>query len=99
MEHSRHVFARRFSQQLTGRITIVNYSIPRHTKNTGDKMTLLPSSLSLLAALSITAAAQAQTYPNRLITLIAPYAAGGDSDLAGRNLAAAAAKLDRKSVV
>ena len=56
-------------------------------------MTLFRSSLSLLAALSITAAAQAQTYPNRPITLIAPYAAGGDSDLAGRNLAATAAKF------
>jgi tripartite-type tricarboxylate transporter receptor subunit TctC len=36
--------------------------------------------------------ASAQTYPSRPITFIAPYAAGGDSDLAGRNLAAAAAK-------
>jgi tripartite-type tricarboxylate transporter receptor subunit TctC len=35
---------------------------------------------------------QAQNYPNRTITLIAPYAAGGDSDLSGRNLAAAAQK-------
>ena len=35
----------------------------------------------------------AQPYPNKPITLIAPYAAGGDSDLAGRNLAATAAKF------
>ncbi len=40
-----------------------------------------------------TGIAQAQGYPNRVITLIAPYAAGGDSDLAGRNLAATAAKF------
>lgn len=39
------------------------------------------------------AAVHAQGYPNRPITLIAPFAAGGDSDLAGRNLAAAAAKF------
>ena len=39
------------------------------------------------------AGVQAQGYPNRVITLIAPYAAGGDSDLAGRNLAATAAKF------
>ncbi len=37
--------------------------------------------------------AGAQTYPSRTITLIAPYAAGGDSDLSGRNLAAAAQKF------
>ena len=35
----------------------------------------------------------AQPYPNRQVTLIAPYAAGGDSDFSGRNLAAAATKL------
>ena len=35
----------------------------------------------------------AQAYPNRQVTLIAPYAAGGDSDFSGRNLAAAATKL------
>lgn len=37
--------------------------------------------------------ASAQPYPNRPITLIAPYSAGGDSDLAGRNLAATAVKF------
>jgi tripartite-type tricarboxylate transporter receptor subunit TctC len=34
----------------------------------------------------------AQTYPNKPITLIAPYAAGGDSDIAARNFAASAQK-------
>lgn len=42
--------------------------------------------LTLFAA--STAVATAQGYPNRTITLVAPYAAGGDSDLSGRNLAA-----------
>ena len=51
--------------------------------------------LGLLPALVLMLASQAhaQTYPNRPITLIAPYAAGGDSDLSGRNLAAAAQKF------
>ncbi|MDB5802901.1 MAG: tripartite tricarboxylate transporter substrate binding protein [Betaproteobacteria bacterium] len=36
--------------------------------------------------------AQAQAYPNRPITVVSPYAAGGDSDLSGRNLANVAPK-------
>ena len=51
----------------------------------------------LLAAgaclIAVVPPALAQPYPNRVITLIAPYAAGGDSDLSGRNLAAAATKF------
>lgn len=31
--------------------------------------------------------ASAQAYPNRAITFVAPFAAGGDADLSGRNLA------------
>jgi tripartite-type tricarboxylate transporter receptor subunit TctC len=41
-----------------------------------------------LAALIQTPLATAQGYPSRPITLVAPYAAGGDSDFSGRNLAA-----------
>lgn len=41
-----------------------------------------------LALAAAGAAAFAQGYPNRPVTLIAPYAAGGDSDASGRNLAA-----------
>ena len=51
-------------------------------------------SLPLLAA-----GVHAQPYPNKPITLIAPYAAGGDSDLAGRNLAATAAKFTGQPLV
>ena len=47
------------------------------------------ASLALLCASMGSAMAQAP-YPNRTITLIAPYSAGGDADLAARNFAAAA---------
>ncbi|NCX14558.1 MAG: tripartite tricarboxylate transporter substrate binding protein, partial [Burkholderiaceae bacterium] len=43
--------------------------------------------------------ALAQNYPNKTITLIAPYAAGGDSDFSGRNLAAVASKMIGQPVV
>ena len=58
------------------------------------RLCLLP-----VIALMMTGAALAQPYPNRPITLIAPYAAGGDSDLAGRNLAATAAKYLGQTLV
>jgi tripartite-type tricarboxylate transporter receptor subunit TctC len=43
--------------------------------------------------------ALAQPYPSRPITLIAPFAAGGDSDASGRNLAAVAPKYLGQPVV
>ena len=54
-----------------------------------------------LAALASTFAVPvlAQPYPNRPINLIAPYAAGGDSDASGRNLAAVAVKYMGQSLV
>lgn len=38
-------------------------------------------------------------YPNRTITVVAPYSAGGDADLAGRNFAAAAQRVLGQAVV
>ena len=46
---------------------------------------------AVLAAASPPALAQG-AYPNRAITLIAPYSVGGDADLAARNFAASAQK-------
>jgi tripartite-type tricarboxylate transporter receptor subunit TctC len=40
-----------------------------------------------LAACVASTTIRAQAYPSRPITVISPYAAGGDSDLSGRNLA------------
>ena len=54
--------------------------------------------LAALAA-ALTAPVLAQPYPNRPINLIAPYAAGGDSDASGRNLAAVAVKYMGQSLV
>src|SRR5687768_10300273 len=49
---------------------------------------------NLLLAIAVIgcANAQAQGYPSKPITFIIPFAAGGDSDLSGRNVAAHAAK-------
>ena len=47
--------------------------------------------LALLTAIAA-GAAHAQAYPSKPITFIIPFAAGGDSDLSGRNVAAHAAK-------
>ena len=53
----------------------------------------IAAACSLAALAAVPQTAQAQAYPARPITLVAPYAAGGDSDLAGRNLANAATKF------
>jgi tripartite-type tricarboxylate transporter receptor subunit TctC len=48
--------------------------------------------LLLVLAAALAAPALGQGYPNKPITFIIPFAAGGDSDLSGRNLAAHASK-------
>ena len=46
----------------------------------------------LLAAVLVARGALAQGYPSKPITFVIPFAAGGDSDLSGRNLAQHASK-------
>ncbi len=56
----------------------------------------------LVAVLALAAAssAAAQGYPSKPITLVIPFAAGGDSDLSGRNVAAHASKhLNNQPIV
>jgi tripartite-type tricarboxylate transporter receptor subunit TctC len=53
-----------------------------------DSLKKLVAGMLLLAAGGV----QAQAYPSKPITFIIPFAAGGDSDLSGRNVAAHAAK-------
>ena len=53
---------------------------------------------ALMAALG-TGTVLAQSYPNKTITLVAPYAVGGDSDFSGRNLSVVASKLIGQSVI
>jgi tripartite-type tricarboxylate transporter receptor subunit TctC len=57
------------------------------------------AALSATALGAGTAWAQTAGYPNRTITVIAPYSAGGDADLAARNFAAAAQKVLGQTVV
>lgn len=56
----------------------------------------LVTSLMFLASLS---AAYAAGYPDRPITVIAPYSAGGDADMAARSFASAAARVLSQPVV
>ena len=51
------------------------------------------------AALLVPAAAIAQAYPAKAITLVSPYSAGGNADLAARALAAVAPKYLGQAVV
>jgi tripartite-type tricarboxylate transporter receptor subunit TctC len=56
--------------------------------------------LAAVLALAAATGAFAQGYPSRPITFIIPFAAGGDSDLSGRNVAAHASKyLNNQAIV
>jgi tripartite-type tricarboxylate transporter receptor subunit TctC len=56
--------------------------------------------LALIVALAASSTiTQAQNYPSKAITVIAPYAAGGDADFAARNFAAAAQKALGQAVI
>ena len=56
--------------------------------------------LTLGVLFTLSAAASAQGYPSKPITFVIPFAAGGDSDLSGRNVAAQASKyLNNQPIV
>lgn len=55
--------------------------------------------LALIAILALTAPAAAQTYPERPITMVVPYAAGGSSDILARLLGERLAKGLGQSIV
>ncbi len=50
-------------------------------------------------AIASTSAAAQSAYPNRPITLIAPYSTGGDADVAARNFGIAASKVLGQTIV
>ena len=55
---------------------------------------------ALLVSLGFAGSAMAQTYPSKPITFVIPFAAGGDSDLSGRNVAQHAQKyLNNQPIV
>ncbi|HET9576743.1 MAG TPA: tripartite tricarboxylate transporter substrate binding protein [Usitatibacter sp.] len=60
-------------------------------------MRRLARAIAVAAACFIAAAASA--YPDKPVTFIVPFSAGGDADLAGRNLGAAAQALLKQPVV
>src|SRR5262245_36743744 len=63
----------------------------------GENILKAPVSVVLLL---VSAAAVAQGYPSKPITFVIPFAAGGDSDLSGRNVAAHASKyLNNQPIV
>ncbi len=59
---------------------------------------LTAAALAAVATFSGTAFAQS-SYPDKAITVVAPYSPGGDADIAGRNFAAAAQKVLGQPVV
>ncbi len=62
-------------------------------------MTRLPKGLALLAGFALCCSAWAQAYPQQTITLIVPFSAGGDADIAARNLAPLAQRLLGQTIV
>ncbi len=55
--------------------------------------------LSLLFALTVCAGANAQTFPNKPIRIVVPFAAGGPSDITSRNIAPRMTELLGASII
>ena len=54
---------------------------------------------SIAAAVALAATSAFAAYPEKPITFVVPFSAGGDADLAGRNLAAAAQQVLKQPIV
>lgn len=67
-----------------------------YSKCVGKWLTAAAATTALLASPHSWAQS---AYPNRTITVVAPYSAGGDADLAARNFAAAAQRVLGQTVV
>lgn len=59
----------------------------------------LPALATLASLLCLVQATRAQTYPERPITIVSPFAAGGDADIAARNLAPVVQRVLGQSLV
>ena len=60
----------------------------------------IPHAIAWLSFLSaIAPGAAAQSYPDRAITLVVPFSAGGDADVAARNLAVVAQRVMGQSLI
>lgn len=55
--------------------------------------------LACLSAIAPTATAQSHSYPDRPITVVVPFSAGGDADVAARNLAVVAQRTMGQSLI
>ncbi len=59
----------------------------------------LSHGLALIAGLALSCSAWAQAYPQQPITVIVPFSAGGDADIAARNLAPVAQRVLGQPIV
>jgi len=62
-------------------------------------MKLIPKGFALIAGVALASAAWAQAYPQQPITVIVPFSAGGDADIAARNLAPVALRVLGQPIV
>lgn len=62
-------------------------------------MTRFSKSFALITSLALSGGAWAQAYPQQPITMIVPFSAGGDADIAARNLAPVAQRVLGQPIV
>ena len=73
--------------------------LTRHTGISPFASQLFAIGAGVAMAIASTTAAADGAYPNRPITLIAPYSTGGDADVAARNFGIAASKVLGQTIV